>query len=110
MNNVDVYYPGPLPSAWRSSAWKRVGDNLIEKPFRDAKALDLLEGARQIQRVISARHPVGPASLVGPRQRDLCHEPGALRTDQPWSAVALIAASNSASLIAFRLIRMLQLT
>ena len=35
------------------------GDNLIEKLFRDAKALNIVEGTGQIQRVIIARQLVG---------------------------------------------------
>ncbi len=34
------------------------GDHLIEKLFRDVKAMDLVEGTGQIQRVIMARHLV----------------------------------------------------
>ena len=34
------------------------GDNLVEKLFRDAKALDIVEGTGQIQRVIIARNLV----------------------------------------------------
>jgi len=35
------------------------GDHLIEKLFRDIKALDIVEGTGQIQRVLMARHLVG---------------------------------------------------
>jgi len=35
------------------------GDSLIEKLFRDVKALDIVEGTGQIQRVVMARHLVG---------------------------------------------------
>ena len=35
------------------------GDTLIEKLFRDAKALNIVEGTGQIQRVIIARQLVG---------------------------------------------------
>jgi acyl-CoA dehydrogenase len=35
------------------------GDELIEKLFRDAKALNIVEGTGQIQRVIMARQLVG---------------------------------------------------
>ena len=35
------------------------GDSLIEKLFRDVKALDIVEGTGQIQRMIMARHLVG---------------------------------------------------
>ena len=35
------------------------GDHLIEKLFRDVKALDIVEGTGQIQRVVMARHLVG---------------------------------------------------
>ncbi len=35
------------------------GDNLVEKLFRDAKALNIVEGTGQIQRVIMARQLVG---------------------------------------------------
>ncbi len=35
------------------------GDHLIEKLFRDAKAMDIVEGTGQIQRVVMARHLVG---------------------------------------------------
>ena len=34
------------------------GDHLIEKLYRDVKAMDLVEGTGQIQRVIMARHLV----------------------------------------------------
>ena len=34
------------------------GDHLIEKLFRDVKAMDIVEGTGQIQRVIMARHLV----------------------------------------------------
>ena len=34
------------------------GDHLIEKIYRDAKAMDIVEGTGQIQRVIMARHLV----------------------------------------------------
>jgi acyl-CoA dehydrogenase len=35
------------------------GDHLIEKLYRDAKAMDIVEGTGQIQRVIMARQLVG---------------------------------------------------
>lgn len=35
------------------------GDHLVEKLFRDVKALDIVEGTGQIQRVVMARHLVG---------------------------------------------------
>ena len=35
------------------------GDELIEKLYRDAKALNIVEGTGQIQRVIIARQLVG---------------------------------------------------
>ncbi|MCW5222202.1 acyl-CoA dehydrogenase [Verminephrobacter aporrectodeae subsp. tuberculatae] len=35
------------------------GEHLIEKLFRDVKALDIVEGTGQIQRVVMARHLVG---------------------------------------------------
>jgi acyl-CoA dehydrogenase len=35
------------------------GDHLIEKLFRDIKAMDIVEGTGQIQRVIMARKLVG---------------------------------------------------
>lgn len=35
------------------------GDQLVEKLFRDVKALDIVEGTGQIQRVVMARHLVG---------------------------------------------------
>ena len=35
------------------------GDHLIEKLYRDAKAMDIVEGTGQIQRVLMARHLVG---------------------------------------------------
>jgi len=35
------------------------GDHLIEKLFRDVKAMDIVEGTGQIQRIIMARHLVG---------------------------------------------------
>lgn len=35
------------------------GDHLIEKLFRDVKALDIVEGTGQIQRVVMSRHLVG---------------------------------------------------
>ena len=35
------------------------GDHLIEKLFRDVKALDIVEGTGQIQRIVMARHLVG---------------------------------------------------
>lgn len=35
------------------------GDHLIEKLYRDAKAMDIVEGTGQIQRVIIGRHLVG---------------------------------------------------
>ena len=35
------------------------GDHLIEKLYRDVKAMDIVEGTGQIQRVIMARHLVG---------------------------------------------------
>ena len=34
------------------------GDHLIEKFYRDVKAMDIVEGTGQIQRVIMARHLV----------------------------------------------------
>ena len=34
------------------------GDHLIEKLYRDVKAMDIVEGTGQIQRVIMARHLV----------------------------------------------------
>ena len=34
------------------------GDHLIEKLFRDVKAMDIVEGTGQIQRIIMARHLV----------------------------------------------------
>ena len=41
------------------------GDHLIEKLFRDVKAMDIVEGTGQIQRVIMARHLVGLPSERG---------------------------------------------
>jgi acyl-CoA dehydrogenase len=41
------------------------GDHLIEKLYRDAKAMDIVEGTGQIQRVIIARQLVGL-----PRERE----------------------------------------
>jgi acyl-CoA dehydrogenase len=39
------------------------GDHLIEKLFRDVKAMDIVEGTGQIQRIVIARQLVGlPAS------------------------------------------------
>jgi acyl-CoA dehydrogenase len=35
------------------------GDHLIEKLYRDVKAMDIVEGTGQIQRVIMARKLVG---------------------------------------------------
>jgi acyl-CoA dehydrogenase len=35
------------------------GDHLIEKLFRDMKAMDIVEGTGQIQRIVVARHLVG---------------------------------------------------
>ena len=35
------------------------GDHLIEKLFRDVKAMDIVEGTGQIQRIVMARHLVG---------------------------------------------------
>jgi acyl-CoA dehydrogenase len=35
------------------------GDHLVEKLFRDVKALDIVEGTGQIQRIVMARHLVG---------------------------------------------------
>jgi acyl-CoA dehydrogenase len=35
------------------------GDHLIEKLFRDMKAMDIVEGTGQIQRIVMARHLVG---------------------------------------------------
>ena len=35
------------------------GDSVIEKLFRDAKAMDIVEGTGQIQRIVMARHLVG---------------------------------------------------
>jgi acyl-CoA dehydrogenase len=35
------------------------GDHLVEKLFRDVKAMDIVEGTGQIQRVIMARQLVG---------------------------------------------------
>ncbi len=35
------------------------GDHLIEKLFRDVKAMDIVEGTGQIQRILMARHLVG---------------------------------------------------
>lgn len=35
------------------------GDHLIEKLFRDVKAMDIVEGTGQIQRVVMARKLVG---------------------------------------------------
>ena len=34
------------------------GDHLVEKLFRDVKAMDIVEGTGQIQRVVMARHLV----------------------------------------------------
>ena len=34
------------------------GDYLIEKLFRDVKALDIVEGTGQVQRIVMARHLV----------------------------------------------------
>ena len=34
------------------------GDQLIEKLFRDVKAMDIVEGTGQIQRIVMARHLV----------------------------------------------------
>jgi acyl-CoA dehydrogenase len=35
------------------------GDHLIEKLFRDVKAMDIVEGTGQIQRIVMARKLVG---------------------------------------------------
>jgi len=35
------------------------GDSVIEKLFRDAKAMDIVEGTGQIQRIVMARQLVG---------------------------------------------------
>ena len=35
------------------------GDHLIEKLFRDVKAMDIVEGTGQIQRIVMARQLVG---------------------------------------------------
>jgi acyl-CoA dehydrogenase len=35
------------------------GDQLIEKLFRDVKAMDMVEGTGQVQRIVMARHLVG---------------------------------------------------
>jgi acyl-CoA dehydrogenase len=35
------------------------GDGLAEKLFRDVKAMDIVEGTGQIQRIVMARHLVG---------------------------------------------------
>jgi acyl-CoA dehydrogenase len=35
------------------------GDHLVEKLFRDMKAMDIVEGTGQIQRIVMARHLVG---------------------------------------------------
>jgi len=35
------------------------GDHLIEKLFRDVKAMDIVEGTGQIQRIVIARQLVG---------------------------------------------------
>jgi acyl-CoA dehydrogenase len=35
------------------------GDHLVEKLFRDVKAMDIVEGTGQIQRIVMARHLVG---------------------------------------------------
>jgi acyl-CoA dehydrogenase len=35
------------------------GDHLIEKLYRDVKAMDIVEGTGQIQRVVMARRLVG---------------------------------------------------
>ena len=34
------------------------GDHLIEKLFRDVKAMDIVEGTGQVQRIVMARHLV----------------------------------------------------
>jgi acyl-CoA dehydrogenase len=34
------------------------GDHLIEKLYRDVKAMDIVEGTGQIQRIVMARHLV----------------------------------------------------
>ena len=44
------------------AAWVSVGgrgDHLIEKLYRDQKAMDIVEGTGQIQRIIMARKLVG---------------------------------------------------
>jgi acyl-CoA dehydrogenase len=35
------------------------GDTLVEKLFRDVKAMDIVEGTGQIQRIVMARQLVG---------------------------------------------------
>jgi acyl-CoA dehydrogenase len=35
------------------------GEHLIEKLYRDVKAMDIVEGTGQIQRIVMARHLVG---------------------------------------------------
>ena len=41
------------------------GDHLIEKLFRDVKAMDIVEGTGQIQRIIMARRLVNLPSERG---------------------------------------------
>ena len=35
------------------------GDHLVEKLFRDVKAMDIVEGTGQVQRIVMARKLVG---------------------------------------------------
>ena len=51
---------GRARSAWSCSARSAArGDHLIEKLFRDVKAMDIVEGTGQIQRIVIARQLVG---------------------------------------------------
>ena len=43
------------------------GDHLVEKLFRDVKALDIVEGTGQIQRIVMARHLVNLPRDDAPR-------------------------------------------
>ena len=48
----------PPGGRFEALEWGARGDHLIEKLFRDVKAMDIVEGTGQVQRLVMARQLV----------------------------------------------------
>ena len=99
----------PWRSRSRAPAWRSLGevggrgDHLIEKLFRDVKAMDIVEGTGQIQRIVMARHLRRAAARPGSRlsggravpRRRRCAPPSTPGRSARWRASCRPSPSRS---------------